>query len=97
MTTSTKIPLHEPSAWLRGRINQRIAEVRAAGLDPCKTDPFIVAPLGSTEDRGCDRCGIVVADDGEFYVSSLHVLAGLMLVGGFCARCATAEMPGGAR
>lgn len=94
--TTTKMPLHEPSAWLRGRINQRITEVRARGLDPNRDDTIILTPLGTTEDRGCDRCGRIVPDGDEFFVSSLHVLPGLMLVGGFCAGCGHLEM-GGAR
>lgn len=90
--------LHEPSAWLRGRVAERVAAVRALGLDPCTASPVIVAPLGrpgvpgERSDRECDRCGTYVPEGQKFVLSQLHALPGLLLVGGLCSSCAAAEV-----
>ena len=88
---------HEPSAWLRAKIAARVAYVRSLGLDPDRTDPLIIAPLGrpgvpgEPSDRECDRCQNVTPEGPLFYSMALPVRPGLTLVGGLCAGCGERE------
>lgn len=91
-------PLHEPSAWLRERINYRIAQSVALGFRPHAAPPVLVLPLGSSgppgsrEDRACDRCDVFISDGQDIYMHQIRPLPGLMLCGGLCATCNRLEV-----
>lgn len=90
--------LHEPSAWLRERINCRIAQSVALGFRPDNAPPVLVLPLGtsgppgSREDRACDRCDEYVPEGGQLYMQQIRPLPGLLLLGGLCAACTRLEV-----
>lgn len=94
MTADT---LHEPSGWLRCRVAERVAAVRALGLDPYNLACVVVMPLGrpgvpgERSDRECDRCGVYVPPGETFAISQVHAHPGLLLVGGLCQTCTDAE------
>lgn len=94
--TQTAAPV-EPSAWLRGRIAERVARVRCLGLDPDRPDPLIIAPLGRSgapgepSDFECDRCQTVVTGGERWVLVKLPARRGLVLVGGLCGPCSDRE------
>lgn len=95
--SATSLPPHEPSAWLRARVAERVARVRRLGLDPDATDPLIVAPLGRSgvpgekSDRECDRCEAYVPQGPLFFTMAIRAAAGLVLITGMCTPCARLE------
>lgn len=97
-TTTTTYAVSEPTAWLRGRVGAIIEGCHALGLDPSDASTTIVVPLGRTgppgsrEDRSCDRCGTFMPPPANLYMSRLHPLPGLLVVGGLCAVCAGHEV-----
>lgn len=89
--------VHEPSAWIRNRMAERVAAVTAAGVDPHHGPTRIVAPLGSTgapgsrADRECDRCGEHVPEGRLLHLVVVPVTPYLHLAGGLCTPCVARE------
>lgn len=96
--TDAQAPIHEPSAWLRGRVTERAHRARSLGFDLRMPSPVVIMPLGSSgasgtrADRECDRCETFVPEGQALYGSRLHALPGLLLVGAFCTACAALEV-----
>lgn len=90
-------PPHEMSAWLRARVADRLARIRALGIDPNAAEPIVIAPLGraatpgTPEDFSCDRCATIVDDGRPFVLVDLMAARGVRLFGGLCQPCAVAE------
>lgn len=87
----------EMSAWMRGRIAERLAYCRRLGLDPDAPDPVIIAPLGrpavpgEPSDRQCDRCDAYVPVGPTFWTTTIPAARGLLLIAGMCTPCARLE------
>lgn len=103
MTATT---LHEHSAWMRARLAKVTASARrqvaAAGvdLDDESCPSIVVHPLGrngqpgSRQDRSCDRCGTHVPPPGRLHMFTIRPEAWLLVTGGLCTRCWSAEAGG---
>lgn len=95
---------HERSAWLRQVVAQRAAEVEAtygggvpASVPVMTWAAYAPGPPGGREDRTCDRCRSYVPESDTFclYLAPAESSTGrrLLLTGGLCQRCGTAEVP----
>ncbi|MGC0271722.1 hypothetical protein ACO0LV_01845 [Pseudactinotalea sp. Z1739] len=95
MTTNT--PLIELTAWMRGRLAERVARLIDAGHDPHTGPDLIITPLGTTgepgtrADRSCDRCGRFVSQGCILYMITVQAAPRVLCVGGLCGACRRLE------
>lgn len=98
-TNATGVP-HEPSAWLRNRLNEIESTLRCVMGDQVEVVgqlPTYLVPLGpmgtvgSWEERTCDRCRTYVPVGQSFYPIALAPLPYLVVTGGLCPACADLE------
>lgn len=89
---------HEPTAWMRARLDRQAAALDRLGLTR-PGGPLVVAPLGerltrpgTREDRTCDRCGTYCPDAERFVPVAYQRVDGLVLVGGLCGACDEREV-----
>lgn len=89
---------HEGTAWLRGAVARRLAQLDRLDLGPTR-GRVIVCPLdrgaepGSREDRTCDRCRSYVPDGRPFVTGLVQPRTGVLLAYGLCGTCADLEVP----
>lgn len=86
---------HEPTAWLRTAVAQRMALIDQ--MTDLPEHGVIVGPLGrptgldSPEDLTCDRCRAYCPNGDGFWAFHVRPRHDVALIAGLCAVCASKE------